>query len=323
MATANRRDRGKKTTIIRRQIKKSHAGHHGGAWKVAFADFTLAMMALFMTLWIVNSVSQSDREEIVAALHGQSIFFGGGMAPLNHLPRKVATQTAGSHGSEQARESNKDRPVDGDQKRREKMRAASNAAMRLRQKSARELGELANSINEIALKAHMESNLEMEIVPQGLRILIKDNQKRSMFERGSPTIMPFFRSLLTELTPVFNSLDNKLIITGHTDAMRYKGAGYNNWNLSGDRALSARRVMEQAGMPGDKVMQVSAMADRMLLDASNPEGADNRRIEIMVLTHTASDTLYQFFGAQGEKIVRPLASKLERSPSQQVMHAPD
>ena len=69
MATANRRDRGKKTTIIRRQIKKSHAGHHGGAWKVAFADFTLAMMALFMTLWIVNSVSQSDREEIVAALH--------------------------------------------------------------------------------------------------------------------------------------------------------------------------------------------------------------------------------------------------------------
>lgn len=84
----NRRDRGAKTTIIRRQIKKHHAGHHGGAWKVAFADFTLAMMALFMTLWIVNSVSKADRENIVAALHGQSIFNGGGMAPLNKLGKQ-------------------------------------------------------------------------------------------------------------------------------------------------------------------------------------------------------------------------------------------
>lgn len=314
MALANRRDRGKKTTIIRRQIKKSHAGHHGGAWKVAFADFTLAMMALFMTLWIVNSVSQSDREEIVAALHGQSIFFGGGMmAPLSHLPQKVMAP-ADSRSNEQAKA--------GNPGQLQKTLEASSAAMRMKQKSARELGELANSINEIALKAHMESNLEMEIVPQGLRILIKDNQKRSMFERGSATIMPFFQALLTELTPIFNSLDNKLIITGHTDAMRYKGAGYNNWNLSGDRALSARRVMEQAGMPGDKVMQVSAMADRVLLDANNPAGANNRRIEIMVLTHSASDTLYQFFGAEGEKIVKPLASRLEQRPVQPATHAP-
>ncbi len=72
-------------TIVRRQIKKNHAGHHGGAWKVAFADFTLAMMALFMTLWIVNSVSKSERESIIAALHGQSIFNGGGLSPLNKI----------------------------------------------------------------------------------------------------------------------------------------------------------------------------------------------------------------------------------------------
>lgn len=322
MASANRRERGKKTTIIRRQIKKSHAGHHGGAWKVAFADFTLAMMALFMTLWIVNSVSQSDREEIVAALHGQSIFFGGGIvAPLSHLPQKMAGAADG-RSYEQAQTVSKERLARRAEADLKRTQEASGAAMRMRQKSAQELGELANSINEIALKAHMESNLEMEIVPQGLRILIKDNQKRSMFERGSATIMPFFRSLLTELTPIFNSLDNKLIITGHTDAMGYKSAGYNNWNLSGDRALSARRVMEQAGMPGNKVMQVSAMADRMLLDAHNPEGANNRRIEIMVLTHTAADTLYQFFGAQGEKVVKPLVSKLEHAPSPQATDVP-
>ncbi|WP_435954653.1 putative lateral flagellar export/assembly protein LafU [Dryocola sp. BD626] len=321
----NKRDRGgNHTTIIRRQIKKNHGGHHGGAWKVAFADFTLAMMALFMTLWIVNSVSKQDRENIVAALHGQSVF-AGGMTPLNNIGRKVIVKGMGSHGSKQGGNSNHIKELDlltakeanthteptVDEDSAQKAISTTQKMALLKQKSTRELGELATSINDIALKAHMESNLEMEIVPQGLRILVKDNQNRSMFERGSANIMPFFRSLLTDLTPVFDSLDNKIIITGHTDSMQYRQNAYNNWNLSGDRALSARRVMEQAGMPTNKVMQVSAMADQMLLDAKNPEGADNRRIEIMVLTQSASDTLYQFFGAQGEKVVKPLASQLD------------
>lgn len=305
MRAANRRNRGTQTTIIRRQIKKSHAGHHGGAWKVAFADFTLAMMALFMTLWIVNSVSQTDRENIVAALHGHSIFNGNGISPLSSLAKKINSKPIPHPGQ-------RDSVID--QKSEEKAQESSKKMAEMKKKSASELGELANSINEIALKAHMDSNLEMEIVPQGLRILIKDNQNRNMFERGSAKIMPFFRVLLSELTPVFDSLDNKIMITGHTDAMPYKGDArqYNNWNLSGDRALSARRVMEQAGMPTNKVMQVSAMADQMLLDAADPAGASNRRIEIMVLTHSAADTLYQFFGSQGEKVVKPLATRLDQ-----------
>lgn len=153
----------------------------------------------------------------------------------------------------------------------------------LKKKSATELGELATSINTIARDAHMEANLEMEIVPQGLRVLIKDDQNRNMFERGSAKIMPFFKTLLVELAPVFDSLDNKIIITGHTDAMAYKNNIYNNWNLSGDRALSARRVLEEAGMPEDKVMQVSAMADQMLLD-SKIRKARATGAWIMVLT---------------------------------------
>lgn len=304
---ANHRDRGSHTTIIRRQIKKNHGGHHGGAWKVAFADFTLAMMALFMTLWIVNSVSKSERENIVAVLHGQSIFSGGGLASLSKVAKpgtatKIAKRTTISP-EELAKitEENAKKAKDVNEK-----------TVLLKQKSARELGELATDINTIARNAHMESNLEMEIVPQGLRVLIKDDQNRNMFERGSAKIMPFFKTLLVELTPVFDSLDNKIIITGHTDAMAYKNDVYNNWNLSGDRALSARRVLEQAGMPQGKVMQVSAMADQMLLDSKNPESAGNRRIEIMVLTQSASDTLYQYFGQHGEKIVQPLVRQLDK-----------
>ena len=142
--TGNRRERGAKTTIVRRQIKKNHAGHHGGAWKVAFADFTLAMMALFMTLWIVNSVSKSERESIIAALHGQSIFNGGGLSPLNkispsHLP-KPATVAVPEETEKKARDVNEKTAL-------------------LKKKSATELGELATSINTIARDAHMEANL--------------------------------------------------------------------------------------------------------------------------------------------------------------------
>ncbi|MDT8702015.1 putative lateral flagellar export/assembly protein LafU [Kluyvera ascorbata] len=309
----NRRDRGTKTTIIRRQIKKNHGGHHGGAWKVAFADFTLAMMALFMTLWIVNSVSKSDRENIVAALHGQSIFNGGGMAPLNKVGKQpIAPGAASKNARRKMQATTPEELAKITEENAKKARDVDEKTAMLKKKSARELGELATDINAIARNAHMESNLEMEIVPQGLRVLIKDDQNRNMFERGSARIMPFFKSLLVELAPVFDSLDNKIIITGHTDAMAYKSDIYNNWNLSGDRALSARRVLEQAGMPNDKVMQVSAMADQMLLDSKNPESAGNRRIEIMVLTQSASDTLYQYFGQQGEKIVQPLVNQLDK-----------
>lgn len=311
----NRRDRGAKTTIIRRQIKKNHAGHHGGAWKVAFADFTLAMMALFMTLWIVNSVSKSDRENIVAALHGQSIFNGGGLAPLNKIGKQPITPGASSKNATRSKSDKQALPQETAKVTEEtakKVMDVNEKTALLKKKSATELGELATNINTIARNAHMETNLEMEIVPQGLRVLIKDDQNRNMFERGSARIMPFFRSLLVELAPVFDTLDNKIIITGHTDAMGYKNNIYNNWNLSGDRALSARRVLEEAGMPQDKVMQVSAMADQMLLDAKNPESAGNRRIEIMVLTQSASDTLYQYFGQHGEKVVQPLVDKLDK-----------
>ncbi|EQB4818144.1 TPA: putative lateral flagellar export/assembly protein LafU [Citrobacter amalonaticus] len=322
---ANRRERGGNTTIIRRQVKKNHGGHHGGAWKVAFADFTLAMMALFMTLWIVNSVSKSDRENIVAALHGQSIFNGGGLTALNKIGQKpitaMASRSSTPRNKSTTEETNsaKER-IKVSEATERKARDVNEKTALLKRKSASELGELATSINTVARNAHMETNLEMEIVPQGLRVLIKDDQNRSMFERGSARIMPFFKSLLVELAPVFDSLDNKIIITGHTDAMGYKNNIYNNWNLSGDRALSARRVLEEAGMPEDKVMQVSAMADQMLLDTNNPESAGNRRIEIMILTQSAADTLYQYFGQHGEKVVQPLVEKLDKKQHLAALH---
>ncbi|MFS4436493.1 putative lateral flagellar export/assembly protein LafU, partial [Citrobacter farmeri] len=279
----------------------------------------------FMTLWIVNSVSKSDRENIVAALHGQSIFNGGGLTPLNKIGQKPITRTVSNNTRSRNKPGKEEltspkEVVQVSDETEKKVRDVNEKTSLLKRKSASELGELATSINIVARNAHMETNLEMEIVPQGLRVLIKDDQNRNMFERGSARIMPFFRSLLVELAPVFDSLDNKIIITGHTDAMGYKNNIYNNWNLSGDRALSARRVLEEAGMPDDKVMQVSAMADQMLLDNKNPQSAGNRRIEIMILTQSAADTLYQYFGQHGEKVVQPLVEKLDKKQQIAALH---
>lgn len=177
-------------------------------------------------------------------------------------------------------------------------------------KSRKEMEELSRIIMQITSTYDAQSNLQMEVVPQGLRILIQDDKQRDMFQRSSAVLTPFFSRLLAELAPAFNEMDNKIIITGHTDASRYRDQVlYNNWNLSGERALMAHKALVKGGLDEGKVLQINAMADQMLLDSVEPLAAKNRRIEIMVLTKTASDTLYQFFGNHGENVVKPAAKK--------------
>jgi chemotaxis protein MotB len=276
------------------------------------------------TKLILSSVNQKEREEIVAALHDQSIFKGNVFAPLNSIGKNnsVIAKPLPVTYKEPPKtppivEKPKQVPKPEEQPpvnvRQQEVNAAEKMDALSSKKSAQELSELAANINSIAKKNHMEANLEIEVIPQGLRVLIQDGHDRDMFQRGSASLTPFFRTLLTELAPTFNNIDNKIIISGHTDGVMYKNqAIYNNWNLSGDRALVARRVLEQAGLAKGKVLQVNAMSDQMLLDPKKPESARNRRIEIMVLTKTASDSLYEFFGDRGDKVIEPLTEKIEQ-----------
>jgi chemotaxis protein MotB len=134
------------------------------------------------------------------------------------------------------------------------------------------------------------------VVPQGLRILIKDDQQRFMFERGSVQLNPHFATLLGRLAGVLAKVGNKLIISGHTDSVPYKVKGYNNWNLSGDRALRARNVMVDSGLASASVLQVAAQADVMPLRPEAPEDGVNRRIEILMLTAKAEGLYRELFG---------------------------
>lgn len=275
----NRDKGGEREVIIRRRSKKGHEEAHGGAWKVAFADFTLAMMALFMVLWIVqprmelSNPSYGDQESNPLVDGGAGIFDGTSTSPLelDGIPIRPAP-----------REERKER-------------AEANGSQRYG--SPEELKTLAELMREVASEVDALANLEVEVVPQGLRILIKDDQQRFMFERGSATLNPHFRKLLGVLAGVLVKVDNKLIISGHTDATAYRQQnGYNNWNLSGDRALRARQALVEAGMASDSVLQVTAQADVMPLRPEDPQNGANRRVEILLLTTSAEALYKELFG---------------------------
>ncbi len=273
---------GEHEIIIKRRSKKGHGDEHGGAWKVAFADFTLAMMALFMVLWIIQpqmektNPSYGEMESNPLVDGGAGIFDGTSTSPLE---------------------------LDGVPVRPPQAEEADNRASKSEQDGSRnygsteELKKLAELMREVASEVDALANLEVDVVPQGLRILIKDDQQRFMFQRGSATLNPHFQKLLGVLAGVLAKVDNKLIISGHTDATPYRQKnGYNNWNLSGDRALRARRALVDAGLAERSVLQVTAQADIMPLRPEDPQNGANRRVEILLLTASAEALYKELFG---------------------------
>lgn len=279
---------GEHEIIIKRRGKKGHDDEHGGAWKVAFADFTLAMMALFMVLWIIQpQMNQSnpafgEQESNPLVDGGAGIFDGTSTSPLelDGVPIRQAQSEP---------ERRRDESVRGEDE--------ASAEGSRRYASTAELQALAALMREMAGQVDALANLEVDVVPQGLRILIKDDQQRFMFQRGSAILNPHFAQLLGVLAGVLGKVENKLIISGHTDATPYRlQSGYNNWNLSGDRALRARNVLVDAGLPSRSVLQVTAQADVMPLRPDAPEDGANRRVEILLLTDSAEALYRELFG---------------------------
>ncbi|WP_084128240.1 flagellar motor protein MotB [Cellvibrio mixtus] len=272
--------------IVKRRKKSGHEESHSGAWKVAFADFTMAMMALFMVLWVItpqNPKQTSAAEQITNPLvdGGAGVFDGNSKTPLE-MPG-VPVQPNKTEPQEQGKETSKAEPV--------------------KYSSPAELKELADLMQAMALELDAQANVEVQVVPQGLRILIKDDQQRFMFERGSVQLNPHFATLLQRLAGVLAKVGNKLIISGHTDSVPYKTVqGYNNWNLSGDRALRARNVMVESGLAATSVLQVAAQADVMPLRPDLPEDGVNRRIEILLLTVKAEGLYRELFGEQQARV---------------------
>ena len=292
--------------IIRKKKKRGgEEGHHGGAWKIAYADFVTAMMAFFLLMWLINVTSPEQKTGIAeyfnpitvsqttagsgGVLDGASISPPGPLtsptsemhmqASLQLAPRSEAKTTSDSSNDKTGGGKTDDKDLDKLVKERE-------------QKQFKEVEEkLRKSIEAFPdLKALMD-NLIIDQTPEGLRIQLVDRDDRPMFPLGSAEPFDYTEKLLTLVTQAIAGLPNKVSIKGHTDALPYApGRKFDNWDLSSERALASRRVMNEAGLSDDRIDGVIGRADRDPLFPQDPRDARNRRISIVLLHDTPDAT---------------------------------
>jgi len=290
--------------IYVKRIKKVAAGHHGGAWKVAYADFVTAMMAFFLVMWLVTAVNKEQRAAIFDYFKNPSMQPGRSVkpAPGQMGPGGASTSPINMHGGLDAPKSSQQRtdrigatvmtspapPID----LKTPEQKAAEAAELKKQLERKQLDALMQDLKEAIAKSQalqpFKDQLLLDITPEGLRIQIVDAQNRPMFDIGSSRLKPYTREILREVTGYLRSVPNRISVTGHTDTTPYAGiSGISNWDLSADRANAARRAMEQAELPTARISRVVGLASSVLFDPAHPRGAVNRRISIVVLTQQA------------------------------------
>ncbi len=294
--------------VFKRSAKNHDEVHHGGAWKVAMADFMIALMALFLVLWVMQVVNQEERQAIVAHLNSASIFGRNAGNPfdtsqsISPIDLASASSVPSTHDANHTVTSFYKGNGNGPEL---------DALIPGNFDTQEQLMVLAKVIDEMVRQISAEGNVDITITPQGLRIVLQDDYKQSMFRRGGAELMPFFQDLLLALAPVFERVHNPMIISGHTDSTPFKTTfgRTTNWELSTSRANAARQTLVAGGMPGQRVMQVTGMSDRALLNPDQPSSSENRRIELFVLTTPAAQVLNTLFGNQPDSELEKARSK--------------
>lgn len=285
--------------MIRRISEEGHHGHHGGAWKVAYADFVTAMMAFFLMLWLLSTSSEdtlkglaeyftdaSDNEGIPGGVAGvlngitmtppRPLFDRQSSSPLfadPALPSAASEQDAESVALSDSRAQEDASDLSAE--------ALAEGRAETRFETAREAIFQALARSE-ELGAFADSIL-VERTPEGLRIQLLDRESMAMFPSGSSRMHPHTERLLQIVTQAVHALPNRLSIRGHTDARPFASPGYDNWRLSSDRADATRRVMQGAGLGPGRVAEVVGRADAEPLFPADPNDARNRRISIVLL----------------------------------------
>jgi chemotaxis protein MotB len=290
--------------LIVKKIKKA-AGHHGGAWKVAYADFVTAMMAFFMVMWLIASVNKETRAAIFDYFKNPSMDQGKSpkAAPGQMGPGGASTSVINLRGGLDARKSSSPistglgTPNSGSVTDHPDMKLASTeeakkvAAAEEQKKLESLMAQLKEAIGKSQALAPFKDQLLLDITPEGLRIQIVDAQNRPMFDLGSSKLKNYTNDIMRALAPYLNSVPNHISLAGHTDTTPYTASGgYNNWDLSTDRANAARRALEGGGMHGDKISRVVGLSSSVLFDKENTRDPINRRISIIVMTREAEES---------------------------------
>ena len=277
--------------IIVKRIKKGGHAPHGGAWKIAYADFVTAMMAFFLLMWLLGSTAKGELQGIASYFTNPvQVSLGGGDGSGN------SSSILPGGGNDLTKVHGQVRRSESDADKRTKM-AAKMEKRKQAQQDAKRMNELQEKIaSVIAMNpklAEFKSQIKIEITPDGLQIQIVDDQKRPMFDSGSALVKPYMRDILKEVGSALGSVENKISIAGHTDATPYGNGdrGYSNWELSADRANATRRELVGAGMPDAQLVRVVGVAASDPFEKNDPRAPTNRRITVTVLTREAEDRL--------------------------------
>jgi chemotaxis protein MotB len=292
--------------IIIKKIRKQAAGHHGGAWKVAYADFVTAMMAFFMVMWLVASVTKEQRAAIFDYFNDPSMEQGKSVKPSPGQvgPGGASTSVINMGGGLDARRSASalstgvGTPVNSDAPptpTTAQLPSSEEAARKLTEAADHKkletlMQELRQAIDMSQALKPFKDQLLLDITPEGLRIQIVDAQNRPMFDLGSAKLKDYTGQILHELAPYLSSVPNRISVSGHTDTTPYAAAkGETNWDLSADRANAARRALEGGGLSTDKIARIVGLSSSVLFDKDNPRNPINRRISIIVMTQQAEE----------------------------------
>jgi chemotaxis protein MotB len=291
-ATKKGAEKHHEATIVKRGGGKHHDDEHGGAWKVAFADFCMALMALFLVLWLIAAREAQQVKNIVRDNTASGLIEGSGGKP------EIKSSPAGSLIERfQLPKSNggAEGPAAGAR--------ANTQTVRTKYESPSELAALAHQLEQMSADAGLASNLATVITPDGLRVMLHDTDRQGMFVRGSPLPTAKFAKLLRAMAPLFEKMENQMLIVGHTDSLQYTRAGptsYSNWSLSVNRALAARSELLIGGMRSESILQLVGMADRAPIDADHPDASANRRIELLILTSRQAAAIRTMFGTPAD-----------------------
>ncbi|MBS1159927.1 MAG: OmpA/MotB [Proteobacteria bacterium] len=285
--------------IVIKRKKVVAGGAHGGAWKIAYADFVTAMMAFFLLMWLLGSTAKGDLQ---------------GIAEFFQNPLKVAQQGgAGSGdatsvlqggGKDLTRQSGQVKRGDVQAKRETSFSKEAQAEFRRKEQERLETlkADIEKMIEQSPQLAQFKKQMLLDITSEGLRIQIVDEQNRPMFDSSSADLKPYTRDILRQIGKALNGVSNRISLAGHTDAAQFAGGehGFSNWELSANRANASRRELVVGGMDDSKVLRVVGLASTVLFDKNDPLNSVNRRISIVVLNQKTEMAILQEEGPESE-----------------------
>jgi len=299
--------------IIVKRIKKGGHAAHGGAWKIAYADFVTAMMAFFLMMWLIGSTTEGDRKGIAdyftSPLKLSMLGGGSGSGDSSSVVKGGGQDLSRSGG--QVKRGDVEAPTRA--VNLQALKAEQARAERARLEQLKE--ELERKISASPKLDALKSQIRLDMTRDGLRIQIVDANNRPMFASGSAVVQPYMRDLLREIGAILTEVPNRLTLEGHTDSMPFVGGGqgYSNWELSADRANASRRELAAGGLTEARVLRVQGLSASVPFDRDDPSGPVNRRISIIVMNRDAEDRIFRT-GTDAAGVQEPAAGASGPTP---------